>query len=81
MTISVIVAVLIGLIILMIALRSSTTKFEPKKSEYSSVNEVLEFYESTVFYPYGFVEALQDVENKLLDRIMELEDALRLQSS
>ena len=41
---------------------------------YKSIEQVLEFYEQTVFYPYGFKEALLDIEKKLLDRIKELEN-------
>ena len=41
---------------------------------YTSVQEVLDFYKETTFYPYGFVEALKDVEDKLLNRIKELEN-------
>lgn len=46
-----------------------------------TIEEILEQFEQTVFYPYAFKEELLEREKELLDRIKELENALRLQSS
>lgn len=40
----------------------------------SSVQEILDMYERTVFYPYGFTEQLLDRERKLLDEIEKLKN-------
>jgi hypothetical protein len=46
-------------------------------TEITSIEQLLEFFEKTVFYPYAFKEMLLEYEERLLKRIKELEDEVQ----